>query len=101
MYFCGFKLSLNKGKENICVIKSTAVPEKIVKICHERNDEWATEVLSKMEGIVDCLATGMKYDINCSINFRKKKQNKTKHLFILQSVLSMEKESKEKVLNIQ
>jgi hypothetical protein len=48
-----------------------------------------------MEGIVDCLATGMKYHINCSINFRKK------HLFILQSMLSMEKKSKEKVLNIQ
>ena len=82
------------------MIKSTAVPEKIVKICHERNEEWATEALSKMEGIVDCLATGMKYHINGSINFRKKKTKK-KHLFILQSVLSMEKESKEKVLNIQ
>jgi hypothetical protein len=52
------------------------------------NDEWATEVLSEIEGIVDCLATGMKYHINCSLNFRKKTQN---HLFILQSVLSMEK----------
>jgi len=72
--FCGFKLSLNKDKENICVIKTTAFQESIVKICHERNDEWATEVLSKIEGIVDCLATGMKYHINCSINFRKKKQ---------------------------
>ncbi len=82
------------------MIKTTAFPEKIVKICHDRNDEWAKEVLSKMEGIVDCLATGMKYHINCSVNFRIKKTKK-KHLFILQSVLSMEKESKEKVLNIQ
>ena len=49
--FCGFKLSLNKDKENICVIKTTAFQESIVQICHERNDEWATEVLNKMEAI--------------------------------------------------
>jgi hypothetical protein len=40
------------------------------------NDEWATEVLSEIEGIVDCLATGMKYHINCSLNFRKKTPQK-------------------------
>ncbi|KZR98101.1 Uncharacterized protein APZ42_006633, partial [Daphnia magna] len=71
--FCGFKLSLNKDKVKIFVFKTTAFQKSIVKICHERNDEWATEVLSKIEGIVDCLATGMKYHINCSSTFRNKK----------------------------
>ena len=56
------------------MIKTTAFQESIVQICHERNDEWATEVLNKMEAIVDCVATGMKYHINCSIHFRMKKQ---------------------------
>jgi hypothetical protein len=27
LFFCGFKISLNKEKENICVIKTTAFPE--------------------------------------------------------------------------
>lgn len=67
--FCG--VELDKGnKENISHVTTTDFGKTVRQVCLSRSDDWSTDVLSRLNVIVDCVAQRVGYHIVCSQNFR-------------------------------
>lgn len=70
-FICGQAV---KGKETeVYPIRTNDLQTNILKVCQERNDDWAVAVRGRIETINDLHAADAIYHQTCSVNFRTSK----------------------------
>ncbi|KAK3101781.1 hypothetical protein FSP39_006288 [Pinctada imbricata] len=71
LFCCEYvKLKDKKRSADVFRVSTLDFQDKIVDICHKRNDTWGLEVLSRVSGVNDLPAADALYHQQCSVNFR-------------------------------
>ena len=67
-FICGNKVSLDNrhcGREAVIQARTLTLKQRMLKICEERNDDWATEVKCRLNCCIDLVASDAIYHSEC------------------------------------
>jgi len=65
-FICGNKASLDTrhpNRETVVQVRTLVLKESMIKVCEERNDNWATEVKGRLNCCVDLVASDASYQL--------------------------------------
>ncbi|CAG2255699.1 unnamed protein product [Mytilus edulis] len=74
-FLCGIEATKNKKKgSEVFLVRTDDFQTRIIQVCNERDDEWASEIQGRLQSISDPHAADALYHQACSVNFRTNKK---------------------------
>ncbi|CAG2217992.1 unnamed protein product [Mytilus edulis] len=74
-FLCGREATKNKKKgSEVFPVRTDDFQTRIIQVCNERDDEWASEIQGRLQSISDLHAADALYHQACSVNFRTNKK---------------------------